>query len=152
MMDSPVYLIVLVIILLRLGREREVRPANMWIVPALFTYMTIGTLAETHDFTAVHILMYLMGAAVGTGIGFLRGKLERFRVHPSTGNITTQSSIGSIVLFVGVILLRLLVKYMGSADMLIPIGNALLLVSLASICTRRCYVYLRYRQLQGQRY
>jgi hypothetical protein len=146
-----VYLIVLVIVLLRIGREKEIKPSRMWITPVLFVWLAYSSISQSPNQSATSFLLYLVCLVIGLGIGVWRGKIDKVRINPASGKTTSQSSIGSIALFMGVMLLRLLVGYWGKEHALVSLSNALLFIPLGSICARRYILYIRYQQMHGQR-
>ncbi|BBH19016.1 DUF1453 domain-containing protein [Paenibacillus baekrokdamisoli] len=151
MSTLSVYLIVLVIVLLRMGREKEIQPSRMWITPLLFVWLAYSSLSQSSNLTAKNFLLYLVCLVIGVGIGVLRGKIDKVRINPANGKITSQSSIGGIILFMGVMLLRLLAEYWGKEQALVSLSNALLFIPLGSISARRYVLYMRYQQMRGQR-
>ncbi|WP_314586813.1 CcdC protein domain-containing protein [Paenibacillus terrigena] len=151
MSTLSIYLIVLVIILLRMGKEKEIQPSRMWITPALFVWLAYSSISHSLNLTALSFLLYLVCLVVGLGIGAWRGSMDKVRLNPSTGKVTSQSSIGGIIIFMAVMLLRLLVGYWGKEHALVSLSNALLFIPLGSICARRYVIYMKYQRLQGQR-
>lgn len=144
------YFIVLVIVVMRMMREREVRPSRMWITPALFILLTLQSMVQSPNLTPTSVLLDLLCLVVGLGIGLWRGKLEKVRLHPVSGKVTSQSSVVGIIIFMSVMLLRLLAGYLGEQYSLISFSTALLFIPLGSICMRSYCVYLKFQQLQGQ--
>ncbi|OAB25497.1 hypothetical protein PMSD_27475 [Paenibacillus macquariensis subsp. defensor] len=151
MSTISVYLIVLAIILLRIGREKEIQPSRMWITPVLFVWLAYSSISKSSNLTATSFLLFLICLVIGLGIGVWRGKADKVRMNPASGKITSQSTIVGIVLFMGVMLLRLLAGYWGKEHALVALSNALLFIPLGSICARRYVLYIRYQQIQGQR-
>ncbi|NOV04328.1 CcdC protein domain-containing protein [Paenibacillus planticolens] len=143
------YLIVLVILILLMVREREVRPSRMWITPALFVWLIFSNVLQKTAMTPLNLLLYVICLFVGIGIGLWRGKLDKVRIHPQSGKVTSQSSWASIVLFMGIVLLRMLAESWGKAHLLVSLSSALLFISLGSVCARRYFLFLRYKQLRG---
>ena len=150
MASTYVYLLITFIVLLRLAKEKEIRPSRMWIVPALFALVTLSSLASSPAPTTSVVLLWALCLAIGIGTGIWRGRIEKVRVHPTTGRITSQSPFLGIALFAGAVLLRLAAEYWGEAHALVSLSSALLFVPLGSICARRCILYVRYRRMPGK--
>jgi hypothetical protein len=126
------YLIVLVIIIVLMLREKEIRPSRMWVTPALFVWLTFSSITQSANLTPRSLLLYLICLFVGLGFGIWRGKLEKVRFHPVSGKLTSKSSIAGVVIFMGVMLLRLLAGYWGKEHVL-SISNALLFIPLENL-------------------
>ncbi|MBW7458231.1 CcdC protein domain-containing protein [Paenibacillus sepulcri] len=150
MSSSAIYLIIIVIIILRLGREREVQPSRMWITPVLYAFVIASGMVQSFQPKASTFLLYLLCLIIGLALGIWRGRVEIVRVNPATGKITSQSTAAGIALFVGAMVLRLLVEYWGKGHALVLLSNALLLIPLGSVCARRYIIYSRYRQMVSQ--
>lgn len=149
MTNMSVYLIILIIILLRLVREREVRPSRLWLTPALFLFLVFEGISQVH-LTVMYIFVFLVCFILGAGLGMLRSKFEKVRIDPMSGKITSQSTKGGVLLFLIPIVLRLLAPYFEKEGTVILISNALLMISVGSICARRYCLYIKCRQLQGR--
>lgn len=151
MTSTSTFVIVLVIVLMRMGKEKEIRPSRMWITPALFIWLTFTTIAQTANLTWLSFLLYGICLVLGIGLGMWRASLEKLRIHPGTGKITSQSSITGVIVFLAAVLLRLAVGYWGREHALVSLSNALVMIPLGSVCARRYFLYLRYQNMQGQR-
>ncbi|MCL1694280.1 CcdC protein domain-containing protein [Lysinibacillus sp. BPa_S21] len=142
------YLGVFIVIVLIMLREKQVRPARMWVIPVLLMGVMVSTISSI-KLTPLSIMMYISCLMVGLGIGVWKGKLEKIRMNHTRGIVTTQSSIAGIILFFGILLVRVLVGYWSREHALISLTNALMFIPLGSICSRRYIIYLRYKQLMG---
>ncbi|MCM3290350.1 DUF1453 family protein [Paenibacillus sp. MER 180] len=149
MTSASTFMIVLAIVLLRMGKEKELRPSRMWITPVLFIWVTFTTISQTANLTWMSFLLYAICLVLGIGLGMWRASLEKLRVHPVTGRITSQSSIAGVIIFMAAMLLRLAIGYWGREHALVSLSNALVMIPLGSVCARRFFLFLRYRQLQG---
>ncbi|CRK82003.1 DUF1453 family protein [Neobacillus massiliamazoniensis] len=144
------YLIIIIIISLLMLREKQIRPSRMWITPVLLILLTVSNILHSVNLTLLSFIMYFICLTIGLGLGVWRGKLEKIRVNSGTGMVTSQSSIVGIILFMGIILLRLIGGYWGKEYGVIALTNALIFIPLGSICARRYIIYLRYKQLKGE--
>ncbi|MCL1699103.1 CcdC protein domain-containing protein [Lysinibacillus sp. Bpr_S20] len=142
------YLGVLIVIVLIMLREKQVRPARMWVIPVLLMGVMVSTISSI-KLTPLSIMMYISCLMVGLGIGVWKGKLEKIRMNHTRGIVTTQSSIAGIILFFGILLVRVLVGHWSREHALISLTNALMFIPLGSICSRRYIIFLRYKQLMG---
>ncbi|KOS63496.1 DUF1453 family protein [Lysinibacillus agricola] len=143
------YLVVFIVIVLIMLREKQVRPARLWIIPVLLMGVMFSTISSI-KLTPLSIVMYISCLIVGLSIGVWKGKLEKIRMNHTRGIVTTQSSIAGIILFFGILLVRLFVGHWSRELALLSLTNALMFIPLGSICSRRYIIYLRYKQLMGE--
>jgi len=130
-------------------REKKVRPARLWVIPVLLMGVMFSTISSI-KLTPLSIMMYSSCLMIGLGIGVWKGKLEKIRINHNRGIVTTRSSIAGIILFFGILLVRLFVGHWSREHAWISLTNALMFIPLGSICTRRYIIYLRYKQLMGE--
>ncbi|MFE4710170.1 hypothetical protein ACFRAM_04760 [Paenibacillus sp. NPDC056722] len=147
-MSMTNYVIVVILVVILNLREKEIRPSRLWITPVLFAYLMLSNVT-TIDLTPGSLLIYLVCIVLGLALGAWRGKLQKVRVNPDTGKITSQGSVAGIVIFLAVMLIRHLAEYWGAHHAVVAISTGLLFVSLANVFARRYFVYLKYKQLAG---
>ncbi|MGE7908509.1 hypothetical protein [Lysinibacillus xylanilyticus] len=143
------YLVILLVIILLMLREKKVRPTRMWIIPILLIWITSTSILSSDNLTPKSFILYFICLTIGIGIGIWRGKLEKIRVNHERGVVTTQSSVAGVILFLGILLLRVLAAKWGKEHAVISLTNALMFIPLGSVCARRCIIYMRYKQLMG---
>jgi hypothetical protein len=130
-------------------REKTVKPKTMWIMPILWAYMIVPAIHwETAGFGT--IALFAIGLILGLALGVIRGKLEKMRVRQD-GSISIQGSLISILIFVGMLVLRLAAEYWGKTHALVSFANALLFIPLGSLCARRYIIYQRYQAMLNSR-
>lgn len=143
------YLVVLIVMILLMLREKKVRPARMWIIPILLIGITCTSILSSDKLSPRSYMLFFICLTIGIGIGIWRGKLEKIRVHHERGIVTTQSSIAGVIVFLGILMLRLLAVKWGKEHAVISLTNALMFIPLGSVCARRFIIYRRYKQLTG---
>ncbi len=143
------YIIIVIISVFMLARERTVRPNRMWILPAILILVIGAGIAQTFTMTSLNVVILIACTIIGIFVGIWRGKLERIRIHPTTRKITSQTPIEGVILFIFIILVRALIGYWGAEQHLVSLGNDMLMIPLVSVCVRRYYVYLKYKQFQS---
>ncbi|MEQ6356235.1 hypothetical protein ABNX05_16525 [Lysinibacillus sp. M3] len=143
------YLVVFIVIVLIMLKEKQVRPARLWVIPVLLIGVVFSTISSI-KLTPLSMMMYISCLMVGLGIGVWKGKLEKIRKNHTRGIVTTKSSIAGIILFFGFLLVRILVGHWSREHALLSLTNALMFIPLGSICSRRYIIYLRYKQLMGE--
>lgn len=130
-------------------REKKVRPTRMWIIPILLIGIMCTSILSSDKLTLLSFVLYFICLIIGIGIGIWRGKLEKIRVHHERGIVTTQSSVAGVILFLGILLLRVLAAKWGKEHAVISLTNALMFTPLGSVCARRYITFMRYKQLTG---
>ncbi|MGE7926206.1 hypothetical protein [Lysinibacillus xylanilyticus] len=143
------YLVVFVVIILLMLREKQIRPTRMWITPILLIWIMCSSILNSDKLTPISFFLYFICLIIGLGIGIWRGKLEKIRVNHERGIVTSQSSVAGVIVFLGILLLRLLAANWGKEHALIALTNALMFIPLGSVCARRYIIYMRYKQLTG---
>ncbi|MFJ6207115.1 hypothetical protein [Lysinibacillus sp. NPDC092081] len=143
------YLGVLIVIILLMVREKQIRPTRMWITPILLIWLACTSILTSDKITPISIILYFICLIIGIGIGIWRGKLEKIRVNHERGIVTSQSSVAGVIVFLGILFLRLLAANWGKEHAVISLTNALMFIPLGSVCARRYIIYMRYKQLTG---
>ncbi|KOP80522.1 hypothetical protein AMS59_03840 [Lysinibacillus sp. FJAT-14745] len=143
------YLGVLIVIILLMVREKQIRPTRMWITPMLLIWLACTSILNSDKITPISFILYFICLIIGIGIGIWRGKLEKIRVNHERGIVTSQSSVAGVIVFLGILLLRLLAAKWGKEHAIIALTNALMFIPLGSVCARRYIIYRRYKQLIG---
>ncbi|CAM3543469.1 DUF1453 domain-containing protein [Paenibacillus lupini] len=150
MLSNGIYLLIMLVICFRLAREKTIRPATLWIVPALYAIMVLQNTNQTGSVNLLHILLYVVSVVIGLAVGIWRGQLDKVHWNAATGTVTSQSPISGIAILAGIVLLRLTIDQFGGHDhRVLLVSNALLFISLGSVCGRRFLNYTRFKQLQS---
>lgn len=89
-------LVIIIVALMGLREKKELKPSRMWIQPILFIYLTFSGIK--FNLTVGSILLYVVCLVLGLAIGFIRGKLQKIRINPDSGKITTKGSILWIII------------------------------------------------------
>jgi len=98
-------LIAVVLLIRRTQKPRVIRPAKLWIVPAILVvavgFYTFAAVERGPPLHATGVLVILAAAAVGVALGALRGHSVRLKRHPDTGAIeATLSAWGLAIILV----------------------------------------------------
>jgi membrane protein CcdC involved in cytochrome C biogenesis len=144
------YIIVFVLVIFMMLREREIQPKRLLITPLLVGYFMLQSLPQTGSWTLTGVLLDVLCLAVGLAIGGWRGSIEQVRMNPISGKVTSKGSFASVILVIGVLLLRMAVSSLGAHYAWVSLSNAMLFVVLGSICARSYVIYTKYRQVQSQ--
>ncbi|KEQ24670.1 DUF1453 family protein [Paenibacillus tyrfis] len=147
MTDGLILLVLLIWIALRQLRERPVKIATLWIVPALMVYVSLRLIGQDFTLTPYAPLVMTAGAAVGAVVGIARGALTKFRIHAATGEVVMKGSVAGIAIWFVLLGVRWMSRHFGDGAELI--SGALLMVGLGSVVFRRLWIYRAYRKLKG---
>jgi hypothetical protein len=93
--------IAVVVLVLRNSRARRLRIETLWIVPVVYVFLLGSALAAAPPpLTPVSVGLLVLGFAVGTAIGWQRGRFTEIHIHPETHDLSSrQSPIGLIFIF-----------------------------------------------------
>lgn len=138
-----------------MSKERPLKIATLWIVPAIYLLLVAVMLAAMPPPLAGWAIL-LSTLLIGAALGWQRGKLMRIRVDPATGTVWQKSSPAAMLLLIGVVVLRQFARqafpadpHAGSAAILAT--DALLGFALGLLSFTRIEMGLRARRLLGER-
>ena len=155
----PVVVIVIVMALRfrSLKKAQPLRPGTLWIGPVLIIAVAVGVLYAT-PLSAMGLSIGGVAMVIGAAIGWQRGKMIRIERDPATGKLTQQASPAAMILLVGIIGLRYVLRsYFDltpgadgkmSAQALL-VTDVLLLFAVGLIVATRAEMIIRVRRLTG---
>jgi hypothetical protein len=144
---------VMLVRLRSMGRERPLKVATLWVVPAIYVVLVGASLVGMPP-TALGWALLVAGVVAGGLLGWHRGKLIRIERNAETGALSQQASPLAMLLLVAIIALKFGAREIfgesaagqrGSQAMLLTdtfIGFALGLLS-----ATRLELYLRARRI-----
>jgi hypothetical protein len=107
----------------RSTREQRFRPDGMWVVPALFTAYVIWVIVAEGYTSPLDIVFMLVALALGGAIGMYQGTHTTVRVdHSAHAMFVKISPLGSLI-FIGVLVLRIAVRYVTGGFALATAAN-----------------------------
>jgi len=107
-------LIVVIFLVRRNLRPRPLRIERLWVRPVLFALIVGTTItASAIPLDPLSLVVFVLAVLVGAGLGWQRGRLMRIDVHPETHDLTVRASPLGIVLIIGVLGLKLLLRGSG---------------------------------------
>ncbi len=139
----------------RMGRERPLNPARLWIVPALVCVAAVSLFVSAPPSPAVW-LACAAAVAIGGALGWQRGKTMRIAVDPATGALT-QATSPAALLFIAVLVAIKAggrgVMESGALGTLDPamITDPLIALGLGLVTMQRVEMWLRARRLRAER-
>ena len=153
------FLIIAVVLAFRfrsMGRERPLKPDTLWIVPVVYLLIAASTLFALNPPLAGWGLLVL-GLAIGTGIGWHRGKLIHISRDPESGQLSQRASPLAVLLLAALVILKLGAREIfGDSAAGAPQSSAMLLsdafigFAFGLLSATRLEIYLRARKLLGQ--
>ena len=150
------FVIIAVVLALRLrsmSRERPLKVGTLWVVPAIYL-LVVGSMLVSLPPSSTGWLLLAIGLAIGTGVGWYRGRFIHIERHPETGELTQRASPIAMLLLVVLILLRVGARAIfGQTAVTHPGSSAILLTdafigfALGLLSATRLELYLRARRL-----
>jgi hypothetical protein len=140
----PVIIAVLILIR-RTQRPRIMRPARIWIGPAVVLVAiglyTVSAIQHGQSVQPIGWVVMACSAAVGVALGAVRAHSVKLRRHPETGAIEATLSAWGLLIILVWIGGRALLRNSGLVDVSVPFGlytDATLSLALGVVLTRRC--------------
>lgn len=143
--------LVLAFRLRRLSRATPLKVERLWIVPGLYAVLAATMLATSPP----HGLGWAGCAAalaLGSAIGWQRGRMMRIEVDPETHALSARSSPWAILLIVGLVLLRSGLRAAAQSGVGLHVSattltDVLVAFALGLLGMQRLEMYLRARRL-----
>ncbi|WP_185184091.1 DUF1453 family protein [Bacillus subtilis] len=146
---SPYIFIVLILIILSMYRERTVKPGKLLIIPLLLLWGVSASFQPAYFHSVLHVAISGILLLIGLVCGFGIGKMVNVRIHPETGKVTSRGSLGSVILILVILSLRMAARTWlpDSNEMFIAIIHSMFFVPLGTITARNIMLYKAYRWL-----
>lgn len=146
--------LVLFLRLRRMTAKRPLKPATLWIVPAIFAGIAVLNFAE-YPLHGLDWLWIGVAFVLGAALGWQRGRLMKIWIDPDSGNLMSQGSGWAIVFLVVLIVLRTLLRTglaMEAGGAITPalINDAFVMFAVGLFATQRAEMALRARRLKQQ--
>jgi hypothetical protein len=104
-------LLVMGLLVRRNLRPRQLKIERLWIRPLLFALITGTTVgASPVPFDAVSLSVFVLALGLGAALGWQRGRFMHILVDPETHDLTVRASPVGIVLIVGLLGLKVLLR------------------------------------------
>jgi hypothetical protein len=113
---------------MRSQTPQRIRPGRLWIQPGYLGIGTLAALSNAHDPGVLGILLFVVGAAAGIGVGYMRALHQEFSIDPETGNMMAKGTPIAALLFIGVFVLRFGLSYLMKQGTNVPAHSGQLLV------------------------
>lgn len=148
--ESVYFLVVIIILLLQL-RRRRVRFFGLVIMPLFMLLFTLPMILPDVSTNLPGIVLIALGLIIGAGIGIAIGSMMNVEVDEKDGSMVLKGSILAVLLWAAIIGLKIFgkdfINSIGVIDMSL-VTSMFLMMAVASMITRRGYVYWRYLQMK----
>lgn len=140
--------VVLFFRLRNVNRERPLRLGQLWIVPGIYAVIA-ALLFYSMPPKGVAILYCLAGLAVGSALGWQRGRMMHISVDPATQTLRQKASLASMFFLLGLIAVRTVAKVESSAfhfDLML-VTDILVSFAFGLLTMQRVEMYIRAKRL-----
>lgn len=151
----PLILLVLFLRMRRLSRERKLRVEWLWVTPVLLLVIAGLVMSQT-PLTGLDWLWLVPAFLVGAGIGFWRGRLTTVTVDPASHALTSRASPAALYLLVAVLVLRIGLRFLLTAEAsalhvnAALITDAFLVFAVGLVAVQRLEIWIRARRLLAE--
>jgi hypothetical protein len=149
--ESIFFLVVIILLVFQL-RRRRVRFFGLVILPLIMLLFTLPIIMPDVSTSLLGIVLIALGLVIGAGIGIAIGSMMKVEVDEKDGSMVLKGSILAVALWAGIIGLKIfgkdLINSIGIIDMSL-VTSMFLMMAVASMITRRGYVYWRYLQMKN---
>lgn len=146
--------VVMLVRLRRLGKVRRLRLETLWIIPAIYAALMVYVFRSQMP----HGLAWLycaLGLAIGSALGWQRGKLMAISVDPDTHELNQTMSPAALLFILGLVVLRsgsrMMAQSMGLGHGGLMIATDVLMAfGLGFLTVQRVEMFLRARRMLGE--
>jgi hypothetical protein len=103
---AVVLILVLGFRLRRVGKERPLKVERLWIVPAIYVVLVGATLAMTPPTRPAEWAACVVALAIGSVLGWQRGRLTHIAVDPETHEVRMKQSMTAFLFIIVLIALK----------------------------------------------
>jgi hypothetical protein len=146
--------VVVLILLARNGRPRQLKVESLWVYPAILLVGLGSSLAYAPPpITVTSVSLLIGGFAIGALLGWQRGRLTHIELDPATQALTSRSSPIGMVLILAIFALRyglrdLLATYPQLVGVpVLAAGDALIVLTIAMMGAQRLEMWIRARRM-----
>jgi hypothetical protein len=149
-------LIVTAFVLRRNSRPREVNLQRLWIRPLIaFIGVVVLFSQSPPPLNAASVAVVTTGIALGAALGWQRGRLTLIEVHPETHVVTARVSPLGVILVLGLVALRMILRTALSgpevdAHLVGLLADGLMVMAAVTMVAQQIEIGSRARRLQGE--
>jgi uncharacterized membrane protein len=144
-------LLIAVLIVVRNLRPRRIKVSSLWISPTVISLLSIYVLAVVPDPTPLWLrtVAGIIGAVLGGGFGFFRGKVTPIRTGELANTIYVGPSLAASLLWVAAFALRYWIRMSShQLPILMALTDGLILFPPASYVVMYWMIYRKYERLK----
>jgi len=148
--------IVAVILIARNRRARELNLQSLWVRP-LLAITIIGTMLyqSPPPLTLASFAVMAAAVAIGGALGWQRGRLTRLEIHPVSKIITARVSPVGVILVLGLIAARMILRSALAGSRLdgpdlVLLADGLVVMAALTMLVQQVEITLRARRLLAQ--
>jgi hypothetical protein len=105
LIGGAMLLLVMVLRFRNVGRHRKLRLETLWIVPAILGGLAVMTFATALP-SPLTLGLSLVALAIGSAVGWQRGRLMEIHVDPETHELNQRASLAGMLFLVAIIAVR----------------------------------------------
>jgi hypothetical protein len=146
--------VIIVILIVRNVRPQKMNVTRLWLAPLVFVVLSaqiiFGSL-EARVSAPLVIGATVLGAALGTPLGLLRGRSSTVRKTKDPKVLIVEPSVLTLILWVVAFGARAGLHYFfgGAGTVALAVGDGLLAFAVASVVASRYVVYTKFKALHA---
>jgi hypothetical protein len=145
--------LIIVILIARNVRPQKMNVTRLWLAPIVFLVITANVIfgsLETRVSAPLVIGVTLLGAALGTPLGLLRGRSTNVRKTKDPKVLIVEPSVVTLLIWVTALGLRSGLHHVfGAGTAAVAVGDGLLASAVASVIASRYIVYTKFKALHA---
>jgi hypothetical protein len=155
---DPVFVVliglIIVILIVRNVRPQKMNVTRLWLAPLVFVVITANVIfgsLEARVSAPLVVGATLLGAALGTPLGLLRGRSTNVRKTKDPKVLIVEPSVVTLLIWVGALGLRFGLRHLfgGAGATALAAGDGLLVFAVASVVASRYVVYTKFKALHA---
>jgi CcdC protein len=139
------------------GKERPLKVGRLWIIPVIYLVLVGATLALTPPARPVEWIACIVALAIGSALGWQRGRLTHIAVDPATQEVRMKQSMTAFLFIIVLIAMKSGMRsVVGTGDHALfhmspqSLTDILLAFALGLLGVQRIEMYLRARRLLAE--
>lgn len=148
--ESIFFLVVIILLIFQL-RRRRVRFFGLVIMPLIMLLFSFPMVMPELSMGLLEIILVGLGFIMGVGIGIAVGSMMEVQVDEKDGSMLLKGSILAVLLWAGIIGLKIFGKDFIKSIGVIDVGlvtSIFLMMAVGTMIARRGFVYWRYLQMK----
>jgi hypothetical protein len=146
--------LIIVILIVRNVRPQKMNLTRLWLAPLVFVVITANVVfgsLEARVSAPLVIAATVLGAALGTPLGLLRGRTTNVRKTKNPKVLIVEPSVLTLLLWVTALAVRsgLHLLFRGADTAALAAGDGFLACAAASVVASRYVVYTKFKALHA---